>query len=105
MNRKINQIRLSQSIVPRKAIFDCCERFAAKMKRTNDIDKMRQLSERFIDNIEEILHRPKMEDSEITTKFNSYRRFRHDLGNWLGTNKLFVLTHDINNAKTQYRKL
>lgn len=84
-----------RSIVPRKAIFACCDRFSARMERTQSVDELRKLSDRFIERLRKILYNPKLQKEP---EFERYNYFKHDLINVFTNEKLYDLTkveHDI----------
>lgn len=67
-----------KSIVPRKAIFTCCDKFLAGVEKIEDLDTLANASKRFIDSIRKILDIPQKYRSD---NLQPYKAFKHDLFN------------------------
>lgn len=82
-------LSFGKSIVPRKAIFACCDRFSAKMEKTESVEKLRELSKSFLERLKKIVYNPEFNKEP---DFRRYQSFRHELMNVLTNEKWFSLT-------------
>lgn len=91
-----------RSIVPRKAILACCKRFSARMEKTESIDELRGVSERFLEIFKKVLYNPKLTKEPA---FEHYQDFRHELLNRLTHEKWYILTDNHIDIPERYSEM